>query len=74
MCSKKKPNMQPSGNLDLQPGANVKNVTGEEGRERGPAQVGALINYDRVGVVLGVVAVGGRRFLIVLILHSWTFP
>ena len=34
-----KPNMQPSGNLDLQPGDNVKNVTEEEGREGGPAWV-----------------------------------
>ena len=38
--------MQPSGNLDLQPGDNVnKNVTEEEGREGGPAWVWGIDKF-----------------------------
>ena len=55
--------MQPSGNLDLQPGDNVKNMTEEEGRKVDQLGFGALLNLDGVGVVLGVV-VGGKYFLL----------
>ena len=59
MYSEKKANMQ-LGNLDLQPGDKVKNVTEEEGRERGPARAWGFDNFfDGVGVVFGVVVVGG---------------
>ena len=36
--------MQPSGNLDLQPGDNVKIVTEEEGREGGPAVLYCIVD------------------------------
>ena len=57
-----KPNMQPSGNLDLQPGDNEKNMTEEEGREGGPSWVWGFDKFcwSRSSI---------RGLLIVLILH-----
>ena len=69
-----KPNMQPNGNLDLQPGDNVKKCDRRREGKEDQLGFGAMINLDRVGVVLEVLVVGGRRFLIVLILQSLSFP